>query len=60
MALSLPAGEFIYRVTGTATGAEGGLYTLSLTAPIPEPSSYALMLGGIAAVGLLAWRRRPD
>ena len=26
--------------------------------PIPEPSTYALMLAGLAGVGLLAKRRR--
>lgn len=30
----------------------------STTAPIPEPSTYALMLAGLAAVGFVAKRRR--
>jgi hypothetical protein len=32
--------------------------TISQAAPVPEPESYALMLGGLAALGLVAARRR--
>ncbi|MFG6415266.1 PEP-CTERM sorting domain-containing protein [Roseateles sp. DC23W] len=36
-----------------------GINNISYTlAPVPEPRSYALLLGGLAAVGLLARRRR--
>lgn len=30
----------------------------AMTAAVPEPSTYALMLSGLGGVGLLAWRRR--
>lgn len=33
---------------------------LRLAAPIPEPGTYALMLGGLGLVGFLARRRRAD
>lgn len=32
---------------------------LEVTGPIPEPQTYALMLAGLAGVGLIARRRRP-
>lgn len=32
----------------------------SVAAPVPEPSTYALWLGGLAAVGAIARRRRRD
>ncbi len=33
-------------------------YTKQVTSPIPEPSTYALMLGGLGMVGFMAYRRR--
>jgi len=42
--------------TGVFNGAAHG-YAMVLTAAVPEPASYALMLGGLAALGLLARRK---
>lgn len=36
----------------------GSLVSETIAAPIPEPSTYALMLAGLAAVGFMAGRRR--
>jgi hypothetical protein len=37
----------------------GGAYAFIASAsPIPEPSTYAMMIAGIGAVGFLAMRRR--
>ncbi|MCE2915684.1 MAG: FxDxF family PEP-CTERM protein [Rubrivivax sp.] len=51
--------SYYYTVTGTATGLVGGAYAFIASAsPIPEPSTYAMMIAGIGAVGFLAMRRR--
>ncbi len=47
-------------ITSSATGftvTNGGGSVNFLAAPIPEPETYALMLGGLAAVGFVARRR---
>lgn len=59
--LSLSAGSYYYVASGIANGAAGGVYTLtSTTVPVPEPETYALLLGGLGVVGFLARRRRVD
>lgn len=51
--------SYYYQVTGTATGAGGGVYSfLASAAPIPEPETYAMLLAGLGVVGFMAARRR--
>ncbi|MCQ9373247.1 FxDxF family PEP-CTERM protein [Methyloversatilis sp. XJ19-13] len=60
-ASSLAAGDYYYKVTGTATGSGGGVFALvSTTAPIavvPEADTYLMMLAGLGMIGLMAKRR---
>ena len=42
---------------GANDGLGGSLDKVSLTAAVPEPGTYALMLAGLAAVGFIARRR---
>jgi len=56
---AMTSGDYYYLVTGQGTGTQGGFYTISSTVtPVPEPESYAMMLGGLGAVAFLARRRR--
>jgi len=61
-------GDFVLTVSGYAglLGSTGENITASysgginaIATPVPEPESYALMLGGLAAIGFVARRRRP-
>ena len=43
---------------GGTGGSRWGTYIAQINAPIPEPSTYAMMLAGLAVVGGIAARRR--
>jgi PEP-CTERM motif len=56
---ALASGDYYYLVSGTGTGTLGGFYTLSSTvSAVPEPQTYALLLGGLGAIGFMVLRRR--
>ena len=49
----------MFRAIGGSDSYGGSLDAVSLTAAVPEPETYALMLAGLATVGFVARRRRP-
>jgi PEP-CTERM motif len=56
----LTAGDYSLQFTGTFSPfSDMGTYGVGLVAaPVPEPSTYALMLAGLGLVGFMARRRR--
>jgi hypothetical protein len=55
---NVAAGSYYYKVTGKVEGPFGGSFLLSSNlVPVPEPSTYAMLLAGLAAVGLMVRRR---
>lgn len=56
---TLAAGLYELRVSGTGVTGGNASYGGNIVATaVPEPASYALLLGGLGVVGLLAKRRR--
>ncbi len=53
---SLAAGHYDLTFSGTATRA--GNFVVALAAPVPEPETYAMLLSGLALLGVVARRRK--
>jgi hypothetical protein len=55
------AGTYKLLVAGGTTGAFGGAYggvLQTVVAAVPEPETYAMLLAGLGAIGLISRRRR--
>ncbi|MDB5774681.1 MAG: glycosyl transferase family 1 [Herbaspirillum sp.] len=58
-ASNLGIGNYTLAVLGTVTGTNGGSFGGNINvSPVPEASTTAMMLGGLALVGFAATRRR--
>ncbi|AVR98384.1 FxDxF family PEP-CTERM protein [Pseudoduganella armeniaca] len=55
----LAADDYYVQVSGSLKSGTPAVYSASLAVtPVPEPATYAMMVGGLALVGALARRRR--
>lgn len=52
------SGAYHIIVTGLASGTQGGAYGVALVSGVPEPETYAMMLGGLGLMGFVARRRQ--
>ena len=53
-----PVSLLEFRAVGTSDSYGGSLDAVSLTSPVPEPETYALLLAGLGLLGFAARRRR--
>jgi hypothetical protein len=56
---NLAAGSYYLQINGSLRSNAAGRYLGNLAIAIPEPATYALMLGGLGLVGFAARRRKP-
>lgn len=63
--LTLPAGtlfttgDYTLKIGGTVTGILGGSYTIAaVTAPVPEPEAWGMLLAGLGLIGLRLRQKR--
>jgi len=55
---ALANGKYYYKITGDSVGTSGSSYQFSqVVNPVPEPSTYALMLMGMLGLGYVAFRQ---
>ncbi|VAW49238.1 hypothetical protein MNBD_GAMMA04-506 [hydrothermal vent metagenome] len=54
----LNAGSYFLEIKGIASANSTGYTLNTVTSPVPEPSTIALMLGGLGMIGFMAARRR--
>jgi hypothetical protein len=54
----LAPGNYDFQVFGTTSGTMGGGYSGLISAAVPEPETYAMMLAGIGMMGFMVRRRQ--
>jgi hypothetical protein len=52
-------GDLLASMTFSSTSNAFEASNFSITAPVPEPQTYALMLAGLGAIFFVAHRRKP-
>ena len=54
----LTDGRYYYKITGDSVGSSGSSYQFSqVVNPVPEPSTYAMMVMGMLGLGYVAYRQ---